>query len=123
TDTLAPTKPYHSFAFFRDLKKLGTHVLTSDPENIFSCGATDGSSHGLMLTYYNDDDTTVGDLVKIDFEGIKSENGVRADFYLIDDDHDGTLVKSEWFTAEKFSCLVHMKLFDTYLIKIQALSF
>ena len=118
TDTLAPTKPYYSFAFFRDLKKLGTHVMTADPENVFSCGATDQKSHALMLTYYNDDDSTAGEPVRLEFEGIKSENGVRADFYLIDDDHDGEWVKSELFTAESFACLVNMKLYDTYLVKI-----
>ena len=121
TDTLEPTKGYYSFAFFKDIRKLGTHVETSDPENIYSCGATDGNSHALMLTYYNDDDSTEGDLVTVEFDGIKSEKGVRADFYLIDDDHDGTLTKTEYFTAERFSCLIDMKLFDTYLIKITAL--
>ncbi len=121
SDTLEPTKPYYAFAFFRDLKKLGTHVMTSDPENIFSCGATDGKSHALVLTYYNDDDSTNGDVVRLEFEGIRSENGVRADFYLIDDDHNGEWVKSELFTAESFACLVDMKLYDTYLVNITAL--
>ena len=121
TDTLEPTKPYYSFAFFRDVKKLGTHVMTSDPQNIFSCGATDGESHALLLTYYNDDDYANGDVVRLEFDGIKSKNGVRADFYLIDDDHNGEWVKSELFTAESFACLVDMKLYDTYLVKITAL--
>ena len=57
----------------------------------------------------------------VNFENVKSEKGVRVEYYLLDDDHDATLVREEIFMAESFALNLDMKLFDTYLIKITAI--
>ena len=49
------------------------------------------------------------------------KNGVRVEYYLIDADHDGALVREETFTAESFAVCLDVKLYDTYLIKLKTL--
>ena len=106
----------------KELPKLGTWVKAdAKVANIYSCAATNGRDGAVMITHYSDNDETPTDQVKVNFENVKSENGVRVEYYLLDDDHDATLIREETFTAERFALHLDMKLFDTYLIKINAL--
>ena len=57
----------------------------------------------------------------MEFENVKSENGVKVEYILTDENHSAELIREEIFTAEKFALYINMKLFDTYLIKITAL--
>ena len=82
---------------------------------------SNGRDSAVMITHYSDNDETPAEQVKVSFENVKSENGVRVEYYLLDDDHDATLVREETFTAESFAANLNMKLFDTYLVKIVAL--
>ncbi|MBE6667365.1 MAG: hypothetical protein E7607_03535 [Ruminococcaceae bacterium] len=119
---LSPTKPYYAFYYFKELPKLGDYVdAECSVENIYSAAATNGKDSALLLTYYNDDDSTEGKLVKVEFENVKSANGVKVEYILTDDTHDAELIREEIFTAEQFALYINMKLFDTYLIKITAL--
>ncbi len=122
TDTLDPLKPYYSFYMFKELPGLGTWVKAdAKVANIYSCAATDGCDSAVILTHFNDDDNTPTESVKVCFENVKSEKGVKVEYYLLDDDHDATLIREETFTAERIAAYLDMKLYDTYLIKIKAL--
>ena len=119
---LSPTKPYYAFYYFKELPKLGDYIdAECSVENIYSVAATNGKDSALLLTHYNDDDSTEGKLVKVEFENVKSENGVKVEYILTDENHSAELIREEIFTAEKFALYINMKLFDTYLIKITAL--
>ena len=122
TDSLDPLKPYYTFYMVKELPKLGKWVKAdAKVANIYSCAATNGRDSAVMITHYSDNDETPTDQVRVNFENVISENGVRVEYYLLDDDHDATLVREETFTAERFALHLDMKLFDTYLIKITAL--
>ena len=122
TDTLDPLKPYYTFYMVKELPRLGTWVKAdAKVADIYSCAATNGRDSAVMITHYNDNDETPAEQVSVAFENVKSENGVRVEYYLLDNDHDATLVREETFTAESFALHLDMKLFDTYLIKITAL--
>lgn len=122
TDTLAPTKPYYSFYMFKDLVKLGTCVAPTDKaEDIYTVAAKDGKDSAILLTYYNDNDETEAKQIKLEIENAAGTKGARIEYYLLDDDHDVTLVREETFTAQKLTAYLDMKLFDTYLLKIKAL--
>ena len=119
---LSPTKPYYAFYYFKELPKLGDYVdADCSVEDVYSIAATNGKDSALMLTYYNDDDTTEGKLVKVEFENVRSENGVKVEYILTDSDRNAEIIREEIFTAEKFALYINMKLFDTYLIRITAL--
>ena len=49
------------------------------------------------------------------------ENGARVEYYLLDADNNNVLVKEEAYNSASFTLNLDMKLFDTYLIKINAL--
>ncbi len=115
TDTLDPLKPYYSFAFFRDVRELGTSVETVDPDAIYSVASADDTDGALMLTYFNDDDNAPAERVKISVNGRKGTT--RVEFYQLDDAHDGELVREEIFSSDSFNIYLDMKLYDTYLLK------
>ena len=51
-----PRKGYYCYTMFRQLKELGTYVPhQTESQDIFTCSATDGKNHGILLTYFNDD--------------------------------------------------------------------
>lgn len=119
TDTLDLLKPYYSFLMFKELPRLGNWVKADAAvDNVYSIAATDGKSGAVLLTYYVDEDEAPAEQVKVDFTGVKSENGVRVEYYLLDDEHNANLVRSDVFISENFSACLDMKLFDTCLLKI-----
>ena len=73
----------------------------------------------MLLTHYNDDDSTTSKQVKLTFLNAKKSERVKVEYYLLDADHDGELVREEIFTADEFASYLNMKLFDTYLIVVK----
>ena len=123
TDTLAPLKGYYSIKSFSDLAELGTHVVTEQADDIYSVAATDGNNGALLITHFNDDDSTVGDTVKVSFENAFKGAPVKVEYYLLDEAHDMTLMREEIFTADNFSAYLDLPLFSSYLIKLTKLDF
>lgn len=120
-ETYKPLKGYYSMAMFRDLKKLGTHISTeSCKEDIYSCAATNGSESAIMLTHYNDDENTPSKEVKLEF--CDAPNGVTAEYYLLDEQHDLELVREEKFTASDFCAYLRMDNYTSCFIRIKPLS-
>ena len=119
TDSLDVLKTYYTFLMFKELPKLGGWVKAEPvTDDVYSIAATDGENGAVLLTYYVDEDEAPAKQVKLDFAGIKSEKGVTVEYYLLDNEHNDELIRSEVFTAENFSTYLNMKLFDTYLVKI-----
>lgn len=118
-----PQKPYYGYYLFREIPRLGTHVVTEPVvDGIWSIAATDGKNGALMLTHYNDsDDIPAKDLTVNISNALRGENGTRVEYYLLDDNRDGELVREEIFSADTFKLHLRMNLFDTYLIKFYAI--
>ena len=111
-------KGYYPFYMFNQLYKLGTQVQTeSDCPEIWSCAAADGEQN-VMLTYYSDDDTLPTKDVKISFKNVENANGVRLEYYCLDEEHDGALVREEIFTSTEFASYITLPIHSTYLLKI-----
>jgi hypothetical protein len=71
-----------------------------------------------MLSYFNDDDTAPEKTVKVEFHNVQNKNGVRLEYYCLDESHDAELVREEIFTSTEFASYVKMPLFSTWLLKI-----
>ena len=111
-------KTYYTISAFSDLYELGTQVESTSSEGIFTVGAKDEKGNGaVLLTHYNDNDSTPTQDVKVTFQGFGYK--VKATYYLIDENHDLTLLREEIFTAETFSAYLTLPLFSTYLIKFE----
>lgn len=121
TDTLDVLKPYYSFYMFKDIKKLGGYIKeTEQATDIFSCGATDGKDSAIMLTHYNDNDETPTKHITLEIKNAGNTK-TQVEFYLLDDDHDASLVREETYERSDIEIAIDMKLYDTYLIKFKSI--
>ena len=113
-------KGYYPFYMFNQLYKEKTQVesTVTDASDVWAAAAY-GNEGALMFTYYNDDDNAPESKeVKVTFKNVKSENGVRLEYYLHGKENDCELLREEIFTAEEFSAYVKMPLNSTYLMKV-----
>ena len=117
TDTLAPLKGYYSIKSFSDLTDLGTHIKTEQSDDVYSVAATDGKNAAVLLTHFNDDDSTPADTLKLEVKNFPVGSAIRAEYYLLDESHDMKLMREEIFTASDFAAYLELPLFTSYLIK------
>lgn len=118
TDKYKPLKAYWSFIMFRNLRRLGTELISEHTSgNVYACGATDGKESGVMLTYFDDNDDAEAQEVKLSFEN--SEGAVKVYHYVTDENKDNELVSEEFFSADKFNIYVKATLYSTHYFKIE----
>ena len=118
SDTFKPLKPYYTFYMFKELLELGVYVKTDyNKNNIYSCAATNGEKHAIMLTYFNDDDNAVSKQVVLECTSPAQGKKIKVQCYLLDENNDMTLSREEIFTADTFNIYLNMNLFTTYLVK------
>ena len=72
-----------------------------------------------MLTHYNDKDDTEETSVTLSLENVQSENGVKVEYYVLDENHDETLIRTDEWNASAFKTVLSLPLYTTYLIKIE----
>ncbi len=110
-------KGYYPFYMFNRLYRLGSAVpVLHEAESLWAVAAK-GEEQNAMIVYYNDD-TLPEKTVKVSFQNVANENGVRLEYYLLDETHDCALVREEIFTAKDFAAYVKMPLNSVYLLKI-----
>ena len=120
TDMICETlKGYYPFYMFNQLYRNGGIHVKGEIEgaDVWAVGAKNGNEQSVMLAYYNDVDASPDKDVKVTFKNVDNGNGVRLEYYLLDENHDASLVREEIFTATEFSAYVKMSNFTTYLIK------
>ena len=111
-------KGYYPFYMFNQLYKLGDEVASESDGAAIWVAAAKGEEQNVMVAHYNDDDTAPEEQVKITFENVENSDGVRLEYYLLDEAHDATLIREEIFTATTFSSYVTMPRNSVYLLKI-----
>ena len=115
-----PLPPYYGYYLFKEIPRLGTWVKTeSSVGNIWNIAATDGNDGALILTHYNDDDNTPREALTVNVKR-NGNTPTRVEYYLLDPEHNGDLVREEIFTSDTFTLHLNMKLFDIYLIKFKS---
>ncbi len=121
TDFLTPLKGYYPFKAFADLYDRKTELASeSDERNLYCAAAGDDKEIDLLASYYDDDDTLPAKQVEVHFENLGGAP-VQADIYLLDADHDLTLVRSEKIAADEYTAYLDMKLFTTVEIRLKKL--
>ena len=122
TDMICDTlKGYFPFYMFNQLYKLDCQVESIRESDDIWAAAAKGEEQSVMLAYYNDNDASPDKDVKVTFKNVDNKNGVRLEYYLLDETHDAALVREEIFTATEFSAYLRMTNFSTYLIKAVSL--
>ena len=119
TDTLEPLKGYYAIKSFSDLYDLGKAAEVTASENIYGIAATNGSESAILLTHFNDNDSTPEETVRVEIKDIDRNRPVRAEYYLLDENHDMKLVREETFNSGEFAAYLDLPLFASYLIKFR----
>ena len=119
TDTLVPLKGYYPFPMFHNLYRLGTWVESSaEGDDLFAVAGTGGDGSAVLLTYFDDNDEAPDKQIKVSFSGLPAGQAWKVSYYLLDNSHDGELVREEIFTSNCFASYLSLPLHSVYLIKI-----
>ena len=114
-------KGYYPFYMFNQLYKLDSAVeVDRESEDVWAAAAK-GDEQNVMISYYNDDDNAPEKTVKVEFKNVENKNGVRLEYYCLDENRDCELVREEIFTSSDFASYIKMTLCSTYLLKIVSL--
>ena len=118
TDTFEKLKGYYPIAYFSNLLDLGTYVKDECSENdIYACAATNGKDGALLLTYFNDDDSSAKKELDLTLEALP--NNARVCVYVLDKTRD--MEKIMELTVNEFvKITLPVSVFDTYYVEINA---
>ena len=105
---------------FNELYKLGDAVeLLSNSKTVFGCAATNDETSAIMVSHFNSAENATAETVKIDMSGFTSENGVKAQYYLIDEDHNLELVNEETLKGKALTVTLEIPVYSSYLIMLE----
>ncbi len=112
------TTGYYPFPMFNALYRMGNEAASvSDDANTYVCAARDGDRAGVVLTRFNDDDSTEASTVSVELTGLGESS--EAEFYLLDSEHDLTLAQRVTFSGDRFVWEVEIPNFTCYLILLK----
>ncbi len=114
-------KGYYPFKMFNTLYQMKSAAEVENTDDVYTVAATNGKKAAIMVTHYNDDEATEKKTVKVDIKGFAGKDGVRAKFYLLDDNNDLELVREEIFMVVEYSLVINMDSYSSYLITIEKL--
>ena len=110
-------KTYYSLYGFANLADLGNAVKLDTCEDIYGVAATDGKHHGILLTHYNNEDTTEPKKIELSWNGMQGKYKITV--YRTDADNDDEIImemilngaeSAEWHTT--------LKVFDVCYVDI-----
>ncbi|MBQ8893362.1 MAG: hypothetical protein IJ043_03020 [Clostridia bacterium] len=110
-------KGYYPFYMFNTLYQLGTEVESVDCGDTYVCAAKNGKEAAIMVSRFCEEDDTPAEEIKVTVSGMTA---CKAEYYLLDEEHDLTLVREEAFTGDSFTAILPMTAQASYLIKLKA---
>ncbi len=116
-------KGYYPFPMFNTLYRLGECVAVEADHDGggYICAAKNGSDAAVLVTHFNDDDTTDAKFFPIELSGFGGENGTEAEIYLLDDAHNCNLIGKATYFGDRFVTELNFPNFTSYLIKLKKL--
>ena len=113
-------KSYYSFYTFGKLYKMGICVASSsDDDNIYCIAAKNDDALALFATHYNEDDSAAPKEVAVQMQNAAMGDVFRVNYYLLDEDHDLTILRSDKVTVNDFTLYLNMPVHTTYYIEIE----
>lgn len=112
----SPQKPFYSFKAFNCLYKLGNEVSTvSNIEKIYVSAACDSDEGAVLMSNYNGTDRDI----LIEVSGFASQNGIEAEYYLLDEENNLDMKHIEIFNGNIFKPIIKMKKNTVVLLKLK----
>jgi hypothetical protein len=118
TDTKRILKGYYPFKMFNSLYRLGTAVKIGDlPKGIYAAAATDGKTHGLLLTRFDDAAEPGSAAEPIALQLDLPEKSCTVKQYLLDGEH--TMQESELTLALDGKVSVSCPMYTVLYLEIE----
>ena len=114
--TQKPQKTYYALYAFSDLAELGESVAVENCKDVYCVAATNGSRHGMLLTYYNDDDRAPRKTLHLAWDGMTEKSKVTV--YRTDSESDMIPTLEMVVNGPDVELCLDMKLFDVYYVDI-----
>ena len=111
-------KGYYPFYMFNQIYQQNEAVAVVRESTDVWAVAAKGDEQNVMLSYYSDNDGAPEKSVKVEFLNVENPNGIRLEYYCLDQTYDCELIREEIFTASDFASYIKMPLNSTYLLKI-----
>ena len=114
-------KGYYPFPMFNSLYRLGTCVsATADENGAYVCAARNDDEAAILVTHFNDDDTTTPKNFKIELSGFGTKDGTELELFLLDETHNCDSVAKATYYGDRFDIEMTFPNFTSYLIKIKS---
>ncbi|MDF2684887.1 MAG: hypothetical protein K0S55_68 [Clostridia bacterium] len=114
----SPQKPFYSFKAFNSLYKLQNEVsILSEIGKIYVSAACNLGEGAILLSNYNGKDINI----LIEVSGFTSQNGVEAEYYLIDDENNLEFKYSEIYNGSIIKPIIKIMKNTVILIKLKTL--
>jgi hypothetical protein len=112
-------KGYYPFPMFNTLYRLGESVQTTvRDEDYYICAAKNENEAAIVIARYNEDEVAPTTLT-VDWDGFAGENGVEAEWFLLDDTHDLSSMGKITYYSDKFDFTATIPNHTCYLIKLK----
>lgn len=115
---LTPLKTYYIFSAFDEMRSLGNAVESEAGDGIYSLGATGEGGSALLVSYFTEADDAEDKLVELKLSSLPTDSVIE--LYLLDEDHDLSLVGREEYKANDCTLKLTMKPYTTYFLKTAA---
>ncbi len=108
-------KGYYPFLMFSQLYKMKNAVSVQNADNIYSVAAKGDYEGGVILSYYDEEEREAKKEIELCLYGLKGS--YKAEIYLLDEDTDFTLVRTELLSGDA-SIALSMSIFSTVFVKL-----
>lgn len=113
-------KGYYPFYMFGQLYRLGRSAAVAvEDENNYAVAATGDSEAAVMLTRYNDDDSTPADTISVDLCGFGGESGTEVEIFILDETRDLEPTFKATYYGNRFKIDLPTDNLVSYLIKLK----
>ena len=110
-------KGYYPFVMFNTLYRLGTEVESHGDDGGWVCAAVGKGEAAVMVGHFTDDDQAATETFRLEISGLPAKT-VRAEYYLLDQDHDLELVREETFATGDFTPVLNISANASYLVRL-----
>ena len=112
-------KTYYTFQAFSKIYEMQNVVFSkSDEEGIYCIAAKDENARRFLVTHYQEEDGCVDKEVAVTLENVDLGDTYRVNYYLLDKDHDLTILRSDKVTVNDFTLYLNMPVHTSYYIEI-----
>ena len=112
-------KTYYTFQAFSKIYETQNLVFSeSDEEGIYCIAAKDENARRFLVTHYREADDSAAKEVAVTLENVDLGDTYRVNYYLLDKDHDLTILRSDKVTVNDFTLYLNMPVHTSYYIEI-----